>query len=85
MLQDLAAAGTHPLADTAARYVGLLPLLPLAGFLVNGALSLIPAYKAGPADPSAAEHGHDDATHAADAHARMEASVHVGKIVLTVE
>ncbi len=76
MLQDLAAAGTHPLADTAARYVGLLPLLPLAGFLVNGALSLIPAYKAGPADPSAAEHGHDDATHAADAHAVAHADEH---------
>ena len=43
MLQDLAAVDTHPLAATAARYVGLLPLLPLAGFLVNGALSLATA------------------------------------------
>ena len=68
MLQDLAAVDTHPLAATAARYVGLLPLIPLAGFLVNGALSLIPAYKAGPSDPSAA--GHDpDAGGAARAHA----------------
>jgi NADH-quinone oxidoreductase subunit L len=66
MLQDLAAVDTHPLAATAARYVGLLPLLPLAGFLVNGALSLVPAYKRGPGDPSAAEHGHDAA---AGAHA----------------
>jgi len=69
MLQDLAAVDTHPLAATAARYVGLLPLLPLAGFLVNGALSLMPAYKAGPSDPSAAghdDHGAADHAHAAD-------------------
>jgi NADH-quinone oxidoreductase subunit L len=66
MLQDLAAVDTHPLAATAARYVGLLPLIPLAGFLVNGALSLIPAYKPGPGDPSAAGHDHD---HDAAAHA----------------
>ena len=66
MLQDLAAVDTHPLAATAARYVGLLPLIPLAGFLVNGALSLVPAYKRGPGDPSAAGHGHDAA---ADVHA----------------
>jgi NADH-quinone oxidoreductase subunit L len=59
MLQDLAAVDTHPLAATAARYVGLLPLLPLAGFLVNGALSLVPAFKRGPGDPSTAGHGHD--------------------------
>jgi len=58
MLQDLATVDTHPLAATAARYVGLLPLLPLAGFLVNGALSLVPAYKRGPGDPSSAGHGH---------------------------
>jgi NADH-quinone oxidoreductase subunit L len=59
MLQELAAADLHPLAATAARYVGLLPLLPLAGFLVNGALSLIPAYHAGPRDPFTT--GHDTA------------------------
>jgi NADH-quinone oxidoreductase subunit L len=73
MLQDLAAAGSHPLADTAARYVGLLPLLPLAGFLVNGALSLVPAYKKGPADPSAA--GHDEA-HTTDEGAHASAVSH---------
>ncbi|MEO6209903.1 MAG: NADH-quinone oxidoreductase subunit L [Gemmatimonadaceae bacterium] len=59
MLQDLAAVDPHPLAATAARYVGLLPLIPLAGFLVNGALSLVPSYKRGPNDPSAVPHGHD--------------------------
>ncbi len=68
MLQDLAAVDTHALAATAARYVGLLPLIPLAGFLVNGALSLIPAYTMGPGDPSAAGHDHDGAA-AARAHA----------------
>jgi NADH-quinone oxidoreductase subunit L len=66
MLQELAAVDTHPLAATAARYVGLLPLIPLAGFLVNGALSLIPAYRMGPGDPSAQGHGHE---HDAAAHA----------------
>ena len=83
MLQELAAVDTHPLAATAARYVGLLPLLPLAGFLVNGALSLMPAYKAGPSDPSrpgtatstaplvahAVDHGEQDGAHGDDHHA----------------
>ena len=80
MLQDLAAVDTHPLAETAARYVGLLPLLPLAGFLVNGALSLIPAHKRGPADPSAAGHANDSM---GDAHAPAhdEASGADGEIV----
>jgi NADH-quinone oxidoreductase subunit L len=67
MLQDLAAVDTHPLAATAARYVGLLPLLPLAGFLVNGALSLIPAFKPGPSDPSAVGHGDEHGAGAAHA------------------
>src|SRR6185437_15817959 len=62
MLQDLAAVDVHPLAATAARFVGLLPLLPLAGFLVNGALSLASSYTRGPADPSAGgAHGAPDA------------------------
>ncbi|MDQ8164621.1 MAG: NADH-quinone oxidoreductase subunit L [Gemmatimonadota bacterium] len=45
----------HPLAETVARLVWFLPLLPLIGFLINGALSLKSAYVAGPADPD----GHD--------------------------
>jgi NADH-quinone oxidoreductase subunit L len=78
MLQDLAAVDTHPLAATAARYVGLLPLIPLAGFLVNGALSLIPAYKPGPSDPSAAGHGNDHgaASGAHTAHVAEQAGAH---------
>ncbi len=43
---------THPLAATIARLVWWLPLLPLIGFLVNGALSLRASAKLGPADPS---------------------------------
>ena len=60
----------HPLADTAARFVWLLPLLPLLGFLINGALALTAAAKIGPDDPSAG-HGHHndhDAAHGHDAH-----------------
>ena len=74
MLQDLAAVDTHPLAETAARYVGLLPLIPLAGFLVNGALSLIPAYKRGPADPSAAGHAGDSSGAHAAVHGEASAA-----------
>jgi NADH-quinone oxidoreductase subunit L len=46
----------HPLADTVAQYVWLLPVLPLLGFLLNGALSITAAAKIGPADPSAGGH-----------------------------
>jgi NADH-quinone oxidoreductase subunit L len=54
---DAAQAGAHPLSGTAARYVWLLPVLPLLGFVLNGLLSLTSAFKLGPADPSAS---HDD-------------------------
>ena len=53
---DAAQAGAHPLSGTVAEYLWLLPLLPLLGFLLNGALSLASAYHAGPADPDGA-HG----------------------------
>ncbi len=58
MLQaHLAAEGAaHPLAGTVAEYVWLLPLLPLAGFAINGLLALVAAYRPGPADPSATPH-----------------------------
>jgi NADH-quinone oxidoreductase subunit L len=46
----------HPLDGTAAEYVWAIPVLPLLGFVINGALSLISAGHPGPADPSA----HDD-------------------------
>src|SRR5687768_2727832 len=64
----------HPLAGTVAEYMWLLPLLPLLGFVLNGLLSLLSAYRAGPADPGLSHGdahvvvaGHD--AHAVDAHA----------------
>jgi len=61
--------GVHPLAGTVAELVWLLPVLPLIGFLINGAISLFSAFHAGPADPSAAHGAHDASTHAGqDAH-----------------
>src|SRR5689334_6034018 len=48
----------HPLADSVARFVWFLPLLPLIGFLINGFLSLKAAYKPGPAEVDEG-HGHE--------------------------
>ena len=50
----------HPLAETVARFVWFLPLLPLIGFLINGALSLKVAYRSGPSDPSGNDGEHRD-------------------------
>jgi NADH-quinone oxidoreductase subunit L len=68
-VQEVAGAA-HPLAGTIADWIWLVPVLPFIGFLVNGALSLLPATHMGPADPSAAglDHGHDDAAHHDDDH-----------------
>jgi hypothetical protein len=58
MLLQAAAAATfqlHPLSGTVAEWVWLLPVLPLAGFVINGLLSLSGAHF-GPKDPSAAGH-----------------------------
>ena len=54
-------AAPHPLSGTAARWMWALPLLPLLGFVLNGALAIFGAARLGPADPSAAGHdaGHD--------------------------
>ncbi len=81
MLAQLAAtAGAHPLDGSAAEWIWLVPILPLIGFLINGALSLLSVAKVGPSDPSAgghddhhgADHGahaaHDDHHHAPTAH-----------------
>jgi NADH-quinone oxidoreductase subunit L len=77
LLQHAATAGGHALSGTAAEYVWLLPLLPLLGFALNGLLSLVSAYHAGPSDPSAAHgdahgkaHAHDatDGAHGDDHH-----------------
>jgi NADH-quinone oxidoreductase subunit L len=72
LLQEVAAAGAHPLSGTVATWMWLLPLLPLAGFVLNGALALAAAYRRGPSDPTVdAEHTHGaghDAAHAGTAH-----------------
>jgi NADH-quinone oxidoreductase subunit L len=71
-----AAGAAHPLAGTLAEWIWLVPVLPFIGFIVNGLLSLLPATRMGPADPSAAghdhghaaghaNHGHDDHHHVA--------------------
>ncbi|MEK0430613.1 MAG: hypothetical protein RL139_417 [Gemmatimonadota bacterium] len=69
MHTELPATG-HPLGDTVARLAWLIPLLPLLGFVINGALALRAAAVPGPADPSAAGHGGhgtDDHAHGHDA------------------
>ena len=58
--------GPHPLDGSVVEWLWLLPLLPLLGFLINGALSLAPAYRRGPEDPGldhAAGHEHADVAH----------------------
>ncbi len=56
-------------------WLWVIPLLPLLGFVLNGALSLFSATKFGPADPSAAGHGHGhgDAAPAGHDHAHPQA------------
>jgi hypothetical protein len=60
LLQAAAPALSHPLAGTVAEYVWLLPILPLFGFLINGALSLAASYHPGPSDPDGG-HGEPNA------------------------
>ena len=67
-----AGAGAHPLSGTAAEYLWLVPLLPLLGFVLNGLLSLVSAYRVGPADPGAdhdAAHGGGHAVATTHGHA----------------
>lgn len=60
-LQEVAVA-THPLSGTAAQWLWAVPLLPLLGFLINGALSLVDSFHKGPSDPTA-QHGDDHGAH----------------------
>jgi len=46
---------SHPLSGTIADWVWLLPILPLAGFVINGMLSLNSA-RFGPSDPNTPDH-----------------------------
>ena len=66
----LSSAAPHPLTGTAAEWMWALPLLPLLGFVLNGALSVIGAARIGPADPTIAghEHGHGESADHSDAH-----------------
>jgi NADH-quinone oxidoreductase subunit L len=59
-LLQAAPVAPHPLDGTVAEWLWLVPLLPFAGFLLNGALSLFATFRSGPADPSAA---HDNGDH----------------------
>jgi NADH-quinone oxidoreductase subunit L len=68
LLQHAAATNGHPLSGTAAELLWLVPVLPLIGFVVNGALSLSAAYRAGPADPGAGHDDHAVAEHDSDGH-----------------
>ncbi|MBA3645418.1 MAG: hypothetical protein H0W63_04510, partial [Gemmatimonadaceae bacterium] len=61
MLLQAAVTTAHPLTNTVARWVWLLPLLPFVGFLINGWLS-IAGSKLGPADPNM-PHPADHDTH----------------------
>jgi NADH-quinone oxidoreductase subunit L len=59
-------AGAHPLSGTVAEWVWLLPILPLIGFLINGAISLFSVYRPGPKNPDMASHAsHDEHSEAA--------------------
>jgi NADH-quinone oxidoreductase subunit L len=62
LLQEAVSTGGHPLSGTAAEWLWLVPLLPLAGFVINGALSLAAAYHKGPPDPGL-EHGEHAVVH----------------------
>ncbi|HVE79501.1 MAG TPA: NADH-quinone oxidoreductase subunit L [Gemmatimonadaceae bacterium] len=70
-LQHATSGGAHALAGTAAEWLWLVPLLPLAGFVVNGLLSLSSA-RFGPSDPDAT-HG---AAHRGDAPSLHDAHAH---------
>ncbi len=68
LIQLAQTAASDTLAGSTAQWLWVVPLLPLLGFLINGALALFSATRLGPSDPSAAHgDGHDE--HKADAHA----------------
>jgi NADH-quinone oxidoreductase subunit L len=71
------ASQAHPLSGTIAEWMWLLPVLPLAGFVINGLLSLSTAHL-GPEDPNTPDH-HPHSEGAAEApalsHAEQEGGV----------
>jgi NADH-quinone oxidoreductase subunit L len=71
------ASQAHPLSGTVAEWVWLLPVLPLAGFVINGLLSLNSA-RLGPDDPNTPDHrphSDGDAETPAISHAEQAGSV----------
>ena len=64
LIQEVAVAA-HPLAGTVARWVWLLPILPLLGFVINGLISLVSVAHIGPPDPDI---GHGEDHSAGEAH-----------------
>ena len=94
MLLQSVQSSSHALSGTAAQWLWVVPLLPLAGFVINGALALIGASHFGPADPSAA-HGdahdapeagapHDDHAEVATRHRFAGVTSFVGPAVLVL-
>src|SRR5256714_2437027 len=73
LLQSIVAPAsqTQPLSGTIADWVWLLPVLPLAGFVINGLLSLNSA-RLGPDDPNTPDH-HPHSVGAAEASAISDA------------
>src|SRR2546423_7297359 len=65
LLQAAIVTATHPLSGSVAEWVWLLPVLPLAGFVINGLLSLNSA-QFGPSDPNTPAH-HPHTERAVDA------------------
>ena len=51
LLQQVAEAGPHPLAGTAAEWIWLVILLPLVGAALNGVLAMVTEWHPGPFDP----------------------------------
>jgi NADH-quinone oxidoreductase subunit L len=61
------AVEAHPWAGSIAEWVWLLPVLPLLGFVINGALSVVGSAHVGPKDPDLG--GHADESNGALSHA----------------
>ena len=73
LLQVVAEA--HPLSGTSAEWVWLLPVLPLIGFVINGAISVLGSARLGPHDPDMHAGGHHDDTHGGADHDHRPNSV----------
>ena len=75
----MAVSGVHPLAATIAAWMWLLPVFPLLGFIINGAMSMISRAHVGPADPDMGHGDHHDASggehHALNGHDDSRAAV----------